>query len=72
MKFLIDNALSPLVAQRLRQLEYDAVHVKEIEIHTASDAVIFSKAQEEDRIIMSADTDFGMLLALRRQSKNAL
>jgi predicted nuclease of predicted toxin-antitoxin system len=68
MKFLIDNALSPLVAEGLRKAEYDTVHVREIRLQNASDIIIFKSAEESDRIIVSADTDFGTLLALRQQS----
>jgi len=68
MKFLIDNALSPLVAEGLRN-GYDTIHVREIGLHDASDLIIFSNAEESDRIVVSADTDFGTLLALRQQSK---
>ena len=35
----------------------------------AKDAVIFDKAAGEDRIVVSADTDFGTLLAARRAQK---
>src|SRR3990172_6991301 len=69
MKFLIDNALSPLVAEGLRNAGYDTIHVREIGLHDASDLIIFSNAEESDRIVVSADTDFGTLLALRQQSK---
>lgn len=65
MKLLIDNALSPIVANRLREAGHDAVHVRERNLQAASDAEILAVAEQEGRVIVSADTDFGTLLTLR-------
>lgn len=47
MRFLVDNALSPVVAERLEAAGHDAAHVCDYGLQAASDQEIFERAQQE-------------------------
>jgi len=69
LRFLVDNALSPVVAEKLIEAGHDALHVRDLGMQAAPDEEIFEAAVEKGRSIVSADTDFGTILALRRTAK---
>jgi len=69
VKFLIDNALSPFLARILESEGHVATHVRDCGLQDAEDQRIFDYAADNEMVIISADTDFGALLALQKQSK---
>jgi predicted nuclease of predicted toxin-antitoxin system len=64
VRLLVDANLSPRIAARLRDDGHDAVHVSDIGMLGASDEAILAHAAANSLVIVSADTDFGELLAV--------
>jgi hypothetical protein len=54
MRFLVDNALSPLLADGLHQVGHDAVHVRDYQMQAAKDAAIFDRARSFPQILILA------------------
>lgn len=69
MKFLVDNALSPRIAHGLESSGHDAIHVRDLGMQTADDSELFKRPADENRVLVSADTDFGSQLALAGSDK---
>ncbi len=63
MRFLVDENLSWQLPELLRAYGHEADHVGELGLTSASDPEILDKAREDNRILISADTDFATLLA---------
>jgi predicted nuclease of predicted toxin-antitoxin system len=66
VRFLVDESLSPRLAGLLEQSGHDAVHVGELGLLGAPDNRVLAAATGDGRVLVSADTDFGELLALGR------
>jgi predicted nuclease of predicted toxin-antitoxin system len=57
-RLLLDENLSPNLAARLRTRGHDAVHVKDVHLAGAHDAVIMLWAAEQGRTVVTHDGDF--------------
>lgn len=63
MRFLVDECLPPSLAAQLCAAGHDAVSVVGLGLAGAADPVVMQAARDQERVLMSADTDFGELLA---------
>ncbi|MBC7189319.1 DUF5615 family PIN-like protein [Candidatus Aerophobetes bacterium] len=63
MKFLADMGISQSTVNWLREKGFDTIHLREKGLQRISDATIIKKAQEEGRIILTCDLDFGDIMA---------
>ncbi len=66
MKFLIDSCLSKFAVEALRNKNYDTIWIAE-EKKDPGDDIILKRAFEEDKILITADKDFGELVFVFRQ-----
>jgi len=66
VNYIIDANLSPQVVVALQAAGHDASHVGDHGLLTATDDEIFDWATENGSVVVTADSDFAMLLATRR------
>jgi predicted nuclease of predicted toxin-antitoxin system len=63
VRFLVDECLSPTLAANLQEAGHDAVHIVDLGVRGSPDTVVMQLARLQRRVLLSADTDFGELLA---------
>ena len=63
MRFLVDECLPRRLADLLRGAGHDCLHVYDAGLGGEPDETIMAAAARDQRILLSADTDFGELLA---------
>jgi predicted nuclease of predicted toxin-antitoxin system len=63
MRFLADMGISQSTVNWLRGKGYDAIHLREEDLHRISDMEIAEKGRREERIILTCDLGFGDIMA---------
>jgi predicted nuclease of predicted toxin-antitoxin system len=63
LRFLLDEGLSPRLVDLLASSGHDVVHVRGVGLTSASDPVFLGRAAEDERVLVTLDTDFGALVA---------
>lgn len=64
MRLLLDANLSPRIIDLIAEAGHDVVHVESLGLLSADDVTILQRCVTDERILVTADTDFSMMLAL--------
>jgi predicted nuclease of predicted toxin-antitoxin system len=64
VKLLLDANLSPSITAGLAEAGFEAVHVGEVDLLTASDTAIVEHARANDLVVVTVDSDFAAMLAI--------
>ena len=62
MHFLVDQDVYKLTVDRLKELGHDVITVKELGMARASDEDLLRVAEDQNRILVTRDKDFGEFL----------
>jgi len=65
MRFLLDHDVYVVTARFLSGMGHDVVTVSSVGLARADDSVLLQRAQQEERILVSRDRDFGGLVFVR-------
>jgi predicted nuclease of predicted toxin-antitoxin system len=72
MKFLLDQDVYASTVRFLRALDHDVVTVAEIGCSEEADAVLLRIAQEQERLFVTRDRDFGGLVFVKAAGKGVI
>ncbi len=71
MKFIVDAQLPIALSYLLKHRGYDAIHTMELpDSNASSDELIISIAIQEDRVVITKDSDFLESYLINSQPKN--
>jgi predicted nuclease of predicted toxin-antitoxin system len=72
VRFLLDQDVYALTARFLRALEHDVVTAAEIGCAQATDAALLRMAQDQERLFVTRDRDFGALVFVEDAGKGVI
>ncbi len=61
--FLADMGISQTTVKWLKEQGFDAFHVRDMNLHRATDTAIINKARNEKHILLTCDLDFARILS---------
>lgn len=69
MRLLLDQGTPRSTAKLLTDAGFDAVHTADLGLSEANDGEIIETARENDRIVITLDSDFHTILTISRATK---